>query len=596
MGKLNSTKLNQEESCQNKENQFEQNQKNSGMQEESLLRVLSENYESLYYVDFDAGTITPYRMGAKIEKLYGDYFRSNPSYEDAMVGYIKSSVSELDQADMLKIANPEFIQEQLRNRRVYTYDYRVERDDLRTYYRFKISKLDEVGEPRHAVVGFAEISDEMERMQLLRESTAMLNALEKDALTGLYSKQFFFKKVEQHLAEHPNESFMLWTSDIQGLKIINEKYGMEVGDEVLRTMATNGSTNFPGYIFGGRIEGDKLSALMVDTHPDFDRINKTVIEGNAIEFPVPNVSIKHGVFHINKGCTLSVQGMYDRSMLALQSIKYKYGQCVAEYDDKLRKDLLVQRQVTEDASRALEEHQFQVYYQPKHEVMENHIGGAEALVRWIHPDLGFMNPGIFIPLFEQNGFITKMDFYIWEEVCKSLREWKEKGLTPIPVSVNVSRRDFEVDDLAQQIIDLVDRYDLDHSLLHVEVTESAYSDNPERIMETVKMLHDSGFVVELDDFGTGYSSMTALSKLDLDIMKLDMSIIQNDVPGSAKNILEFSMQLAKMMKLKTVAEGVETDAQAKRIKELGGDYIQGYLFSKPLPKTEFEEYLRQKQS
>lgn len=562
-----------------------------GMREESLLRLLSENYEALYYVDFDQDMLIPYRMNSFIEENYGDYLRTSPSFEEAMTRYIKAVVLPVDQEEMLStVAHPEYLREKLSQRRSFAYDFRVKRKHA--VYRFKISNLDGIGELHRAAVGFADVTFEMDQINQLKESQAMLDLLEKDKLTGLYTKEFFFKRVEEYIKEHPDQDLMFWTSDIQGLKIINEKYGMEKGDEVLRIMA-GGSYHFPGFLFGGRIEGDKLSALMVETHPDFTEINKNIIDGAAEEFPIPNVVIKHGVYHITKGCTLSAQGMYDRSMLALQSIKYKYGVCVAEYDDKLRKDLLIQREVMEDARFALENGQFQVYFQPKHSVQSGRLEGAEALVRWHHPELGFMNPGIFIPLFEQSGFITKMDFYIWEEVCRTLCDWQQKNLTIVPISVNVSRRDLENVNLADEIISLVDRYGIDHSLMHIEITESAYSDNPEIIIETIKKLHDNGFAIELDDFGTGYSSMTALSSLDLDVMKLDMSLIQNDVPGTDKNILEFSMQLAKMMKLKTVAEGVETRAQAERIRSLGGDYIQGYLYSKPLPKEQFEEYIAQ---
>jgi EAL domain-containing protein (putative c-di-GMP-specific phosphodiesterase class I) len=180
---------------------------------------------------------------------------------------------------------------------------------------------------------------------------------------------------------------------------------------------------------------------------------------------------------------------------------------------------------------------------------------------------------------------------VWEAVCRDIREWKDRGMRIVPISVNVSRRDFEDEELADKVITLLDKYGVDHSDFHIEVTESAYSDNPQQISKTVKKFHDNGFVIELDDFGTGYSSMSALSDLDLDVMKLDTSLIHKDNPGSGKNVLEFSMQLAKLLKLKTVAEGVETEAQVDRIISLGGDYIQGYYYSKPLPKEKFEEYL-----
>lgn len=558
--------------------------------ENSLLQILCQNFESLYYVDFDSDYITPCRMSLPIQERFGEYFSSSPSYKEAMTLYVNSEVHPLDKEAMLKLADAKYLKKLFKNRQTYTFDFRVERDGKLNFFRFKISNLDSVEKLRKAVIGVADVTEEMDRVNELVASKVMLDMLKHDTLTGLYSKDYFFKKVENYIMAHKDERFIMWTSDILGLKIINEKYGIEKGDEVLATLA-NCVNSFPNCLFGGRIEGDKFSVLLKNENFDIDSLNEKCLLGTLCEFSIPNVIVKHGVYYIKPGTSLSAQGMYDRSILALQSIKGKYGINVAEYDDKLREDLIVSRQVMEDADKALVENQFQIYYQPKHNVNEAKTGGAEALVRWMHPKLGFMSPGVFIPLFEKSGFITKLDYYTWEEVCKSISEWKKKGFADVPVSVNVSRRDFEQPRLADKIIQLVDKYGIDHSLFHIEVTESAYSDNPKMIENTIKKLHDNGFVIELDDFGTGYSSMTALSSLDLDIMKLDMSLIQNDIPGTKKNVLEFSMQLAKMMKLKTVAEGVETDEQAERIRALGGDYIQGYFYSKPLPKSQFEDYI-----
>ncbi|MBP5282185.1 MAG: EAL domain-containing protein, partial [Lachnospiraceae bacterium] len=427
----------------------------------------------------------------------------------------------------------------------------------------------------------------------LRESTSMLALLERDPLTGLYTKEFFFKKVEEYLMEHPERKYMFWVSDIQGLKVINEKYGFEKGDEVLRFMSDYGVRHTPGFIFGGRIEGDKLGALVEARGTDEMRQLLAGVDGSSL-FPVPNVVIKHGIYRIDTNQNVTPQGMYDRAMLALQKIKSRYGVNLAEYNDELRQDLLLKQMILGSADEALKSNQFKVYYQPKHDFHTNTTCGAEGLVRWKHPDIGFMNPVLFISLFEQNGFITKMDFYVWEEICKTIKKWEKEGIPVVPISINVSRRDFEVPDLAGRITELVDRYEIPHKLVHIEVTESAYSDDPEKIKDTVKRLHDSGFIIEMDDFGTGYSSLIALSSMDLDVLKLDRSIIENDRPGSEKNILEFSMQLAKMLNLKTVAEGVETKEQMERISELGGDYIQGYYYSKPLPAEEFADYLIKK--
>ena len=216
-------------------------------------------------------------------------------------------------------------------------------------------------------------------------------------------------------------------------------------------------------------------------------------------------------------------------------------------------------------------------------------------MRWIHPQLGFMSPGIFIPLFEKNGFMVQLDFWVWEEVCKILSQWKKENLHVVPISVNVSRNSFEDAELADKIIALVDRYEIEHSLFEIEITEYSCLENFERIQNTIKQLHDAGFIISLDDFGTGYSSMVVLSKIEIDIMKLDMSLIQNDNAGDKRSALEFALQLAHMMQFKTVAEGIETEDQVERIRSLGGDYIQGYFYSKPLPEAEFETYMKKQE-
>ena len=264
---------------------------------------------------------------------------------------------------------------------------------------------------------------------------------------------------------------------------------------------------------------------------------------------------------------------------------------VIEYSDDMRKKILNSRQIQVDAKDALATGAFCVYLQPKIDLAANNVAGAEALVRWIHPELGMLSPGVFIPIFEQNGFITKLDLWIWENVCRTLFEWKVQGLPLVPISVNVSRNSFEDPELASKIIQLVDTYELDHALFEIEITEYACLENMENVQKTFKTLHDAGFVISLDDFGTGYSSMVVLSKLDIDIMKLDMSLIANDDTNSKRSALEFSLQLAKMMNMRTVAEGVETEQQVNRIRSLGGDYIQGYYYSKPLPKDDFLIFL-----
>lgn len=682
---------------------------------ELLLLNLSENFENIYYIDFENNFIVPYRLNEVIESNYGEFFKSYPTYGAAITAYINSTVSRKDQGDMLRVCKESFIKEQLRTRRAFSHEFRVFRDGRDIYFRMKIASLDPNGEPQHAVMGFANITHEktvekdfykanrtvlivendeesnqvladvlksdyavlqafdgeealailekrcdeiamvitnlempkldgyeliktmngvrqynripiivatasksadveVECLELgaadfilkpynpdvirnrvkclirLQESTAMLNTLEKDKLTGLYTKDFFYQHVEEILDQNSNEDYMLVVSDLENFKMVNEKYGIKTGDDVLRIIANNMMVSMPGFVIGGRLNSDRF--VFLQKARKLSNEEGLYYTGLYLkDTPVPNLTIKFGIFHVVKN--MSVQAMADRAALALQQIKGVYGTIYAEYDDKLRKDLVVQQQILDNMAEALEKHQFSVYLQPKHNLHDDKTGGAEALVRWIHPELGFMNPGIFIPLFEQNGFIQELDFYVWEEVCKTLHRWKQEGKPLIPISVNVSRRDFELKDLAKFIFWMVDSYEIPHEYIHIEVTESAFTDNPEQITQIVKELHEAGFVIELDDFGVGYSSLTTLNSMDLDIIKLDMSIIRNDEPGSARNVLEFSMELAKMLKLKTVAEGVETEEKVERLKCLGCDYIQGYYYSKPLPIEEFESYMEQ---
>ena len=214
-------------------------------------------------------------------------------------------------------------------------------------------------------------------------------------------------------------------------------------------------------------------------------------------------------------------------------------------------------------------------------------------MRWNHPEWGFQSPGEFIPLFERNGFITKLDQYVWERTASVLREWDDKGYPPIPVSVNVSRADIYHRDLADMLLGIVQKYRLPPSRLHLEITESAYTENPEQVIETVGYLRELGFVIEMDDFGSGYSSLNMLGKMPVDILKLDMKFIQDETerPGDG-GILHFIMELARWMDLSVVAEGVETRQQLERLKKADCDYVQGYYFARPMPMAEFEELFR----
>ena len=251
----------------------------------------------------------------------------------------------------------------------------------------------------------------------------------------------------------------------------------------------------------------------------------------------------------------------------------------------------------EDFPKAIEEHQFQVYYQPKFDIRPNTpvLFGAEALIRWIHPKHGMISPGVFIPLFEENGLIQQLDTYVWRETARQVRAWKDEFEYSVPVSVNVSRVDMFDQNLPLVLEDILREYRITSEDLRLEVTESAYSQDSVQIIFAVERLRALGFKVEMDDFGSGYSSLNMVSSLPIDALKLDMQFIRNAFkPGGNVHLLEIIIDIAAYLAVPVIAEGVETEAQLDVLKEIGCDIVQGYFFSKPVPARDFEPFILQR--
>lgn len=427
----------------------------------------------------------------------------------------------------------------------------------------------------------------------LCENAALLNQLETDRLTGVYTREFFYRHAEQMLEEHPDEQYDIVCSNINNFKMINDKYGMLVGDELLRCIAGHAQECMQGEGVCGRLGADAFAVLRkrrpLRTQEEVGSLYTKTYQ-NA---PVKNFIMQYGVYQVENR-TLSIAAMCDLAQMALGSIKHKYGVYHAVYNDSMREKMLREHQLCNYMEQALKERQFVVYMQPKHCVETGIIAGAEALIRWSHPELGFVSPGEFIPLFERNGFITRLDRYVWEEVCAILKRWMQEGREMIPVSVNASRADFVSDDLPQTICALVDSYGIPHELLHFEVTESAYTDHPQQIISAVSTLRKMGFLIEMDDFGSGYSSLNMLSELPIDLLKLDMKFVQKGdglLPDSKRSVLSFIVSLSKWLQLPTIAEGVETREEVELLKAMGCNYIQGFYFAKPMPVESFETYM-----
>ena len=422
----------------------------------------------------------------------------------------------------------------------------------------------------------------------LRETASVVNLFQFDQLTGVFSKEFFYRKVRELLDANPDAQYSIICSNIENFKLYNDSYGRKAGDRLLQQCAEVMKQLTGEQAICGRYGADRFMCCVESSKERADRMHFMEIAHDEKPEKMENVSLKWGIYEITDR-SAPVEQMCDRAQLAADSIKGQYNQTCALYDDALRGKLLREKAITDAMETALAEEQFAVYLQPKYGLKEGCMVGAEALVRWNHPEWGFLSPGEFIPLFEKNGFIHRLDQYVWERVCALLSDWRKRGLPLLPISVNVSRADVYHARLVDTLTGLISKYNVDPAYLHLEITESAYAENPGQIIATVAQFRKLGFPIEMDDFGSGYSSLNMLSQMKLDILKLDMKFVQNEIakPGE-QSILNDIVTMAHRLHLSVVAEGVETLEQVKRLNAVDCDYAQGYFFSKPLTVPEFE--------
>lgn len=436
------------------------------------------------------------------------------------------------------------------------------------------------------------IRHRLENIIKLRETAAIVNKTQKDELTGLYNKQFFIQKVQELLGDNADERYDLLCIGVERFKLINDTYGIRHGDRVLQHIA-----NLLGEVcrevpICGRFGADSFYAVLPhkDTYsnemflPWFQKVN---------EYPVGmDIKLHCGIYMIHDS-SVPVAAMCDRAQLAADKNRGKYDACFDIYDESLREKLIEEQYIVSSMQTALKENQFHVFYQPKYSLHTEEIVGAEALVRWIHPEKGCLSPGIFIPLFEKNGFITQLDIFVWETVCKDIRAWMDLGYPPVAISVNVSRADIYNPKLTDILLGFIEKYKVPMPYLHLEITESAYTEDPTQIIAVVGRLRELGFVIEMDDFGSGYSSLNMLADMPVDVLKLDMGFIQSETgKTSGKGILSFVISMAKWLDLAVVAEGVETEEQITVLRSMDCNYVQGFYFAKPMEKNRFQELIQ----
>ena len=319
-----------------------------------------------------------------------------------------------------------------------------------------------------------------------------------------------------------------------------------------------------------------------------DRLEALMADLDAV-LPKMRLYFAAGVYKVNKR-DRDIEQLYNNAVLACDMLGEEAENKIIFYDIEMNKRRLWERKVEDDMYAALANHEFQVYLQPKISTNKEVLAGAEALVRWVHPKEGFIPPNKFIPIFEKNGFILKLDDYMLEEIAKQQAQWIEQGRKVVPISVNVSRAHFAKEDLAEHICSIVNKYKVPHNVIELELTESAFFDDKEVLLNTVKKLREAGFIVSMDDFGAGYSSLNSLKELQLDVLKLDADFFRG-VEAQERGMLIVSevIDLAKKLDMKIVAEGIESREQVDFLTEQECDLIQGYFYAKPMPVSEFEE-------
>ena len=292
--------------------------------------------------------------------------------------------------------------------------------------------------------------------------------------------------------------------------------------------------------------------------------------------------VRAGVYRIEDPAS-PVSIMCDRAVIALRTVKGSYFDRVALYDPGMREALVLEREVVAGIESALREDRIELFLQPKCNIRTGKIVGAEALARWRHPERGIVAPGEFIPLIERNGLVRSLDLRVWEKTAAWIRGLIDEGVQPVPVSVNVSRADIYLVDVAAELHALVERYGIEPSLIEVEITESAYSERPDRIVAAFDELAERGFTVLMDDFGSGYSSLNMLKDINVDVLKIDMRFLDRDDRRS-KDIMESVIRMARWLDLPVIAEGVETREQVNFLLDVGCSYAQGYYYARPMER------------
>ncbi|MBQ3558638.1 MAG: EAL domain-containing protein [Agathobacter sp.] len=421
-----------------------------------------------------------------------------------------------------------------------------------------------------------------------KEYELLQKKVQLDEVTGLYNRSYFYEMARELIAE-TDEEMCIITMDISNFKIVNELYGMNVGDRLLKEIGQQvQKLDKNHHMIPSRFMADHYYMCMPKS--EFDQIEfpksfKTFLEDMDIR-------VVYGVFLVEDHKEMPINVMCDRAFLAAHDKNYKYVEYIHFYNDSERQQQLVEQEIEYEMEKALEERQFYIVVQPKYDPVTEKIVGGETLVRWQHPTKGIISPGIFIKVFEKNGFIIQLDYFVWEETCRLQAQMKQKGIQTVPISINVSRAHFYGSELQNKLRELIQKYNLETSDIELEITESICGEDSGNIYDLIRELQNEGFKIAMDDFGSGYSSLNMLKEMPLDIIKMDLKFLDGE-EAKSRLILKALIEMAQSMGLKVVVEGVEILSQVEFLRQFQDCYLQGYYFSRPVVAETFEEMVEQ---
>lgn len=425
-----------------------------------------------------------------------------------------------------------------------------------------------------------------------RENAAVYAKLEYrlnyDSLTKVYNRYGFYKNAQKLIKEHTDTEYCLILSDIKSFKLINEIYGENIADKILIDEVNIIRQKMKGNSVLGRLNGD-IIAMVIPKEYLSEKEFSDMIKLLSDRYSNKNfrLHIYLGVYYI-KDVNETIRQMVDKVSLVIMKSKGNMSNYILYYDENSYRNDIFKQQLIGEFETALNENQFCMYLQPQTDKDGNMLG-AEALIRWNHPNMGLIMPGAFIECFEDAGLIYRLDNYIWEEAAKQLKIWKDSGYNYY-ISVNISAKDFYHIDVYQTFKNLVSKYGIDTDKLHIEITETALSEDKQAAHKTIERLHDEGFIIEIDDFGSGYSSFNFLKDVCADVIKIDRVFLKKSSHEErGEQILRSIISLSHDIGMDVITEGVENVDQLSMLAKMNCDWFQGYYFSKPITVGDFEE-------